>query len=1336
MLMETDCTLSGTLPDSSEFFSAILVSGSVHRPCTPVAERCNERSDQCINMGRDATPPRGSPSRSQSRDARRRNGTSAKERGEGQVGVRASTAPLLKSPKKKRGAPRRDAGAVGIGFGNMDGTGILEAPTSGTFESGIVIDTDGTVLDAQAIERRGSVDTLGVISAITVSSTEDLRTFTMGKGISVMSGAKDSNVERALREGYSIAQAKAEEFKRLDTGATVQTAGNLTSIVQVKLAHRVYTAVSTLLYATLSMTKVSSLEKFIRNKSAMLPIALFDAEDWSTVLQVAKNYRLSVSYEVQKLVNAKGSNLSYQLAMTQDSNNNSSGDELTYVDVGADETVPGTSGSYHGSEIMAMRSDLEESQKSKQKLEEEISRVKTDNEHRLQKLTVSLDAAENRYTALEGVKNELENRLKDATSQLSTSNPHPVPVSPSPQPVSLTKDNEKLDVLVEDLKNQVRALEQSKEEEDARTAELQQKLEESMARASKEGSEKARLEEEYNDLRQKVKELEKSANNSASKLKMSATADQEVMNKLRDEVTEVKGHLSAAESHNKDLDERIAETYHRIGELEHSLEATKQELAVAESTAVALKEAAAAAAEAAESDAQAAASGEQSVESLQALVKQANLKAASVEAELKASEVKHAAVFEQMSKIAADLEIANGRDDAVMKKFEELKGVAKVKETELVERVDELKNSLASSQKDLQSEQKRHEEDSALLCAKVATLGESNAHLNAKMAQLEEGIRSQKESYDVEIARLKKTSADEEKSATAALSMNSESKVRDEIGVLKRHHEVKLKEFHSAWEKERDCLNCIIRDLESRDRNGEVPTKEVAAGAAADFEDNGRVNELHNELEMMKKEVKSANGAAEEMMKEYKNKTESLQKQVADLRSRLTKAMANTSSTSSKDDAVRDKELSSASLSTSPKRSVPSMQRYVGSVPIKAPSEKHCLPSEDSAGSRPIKGKLDAIHKIQAAMRGSIVREKLWSTANTIAANQSGILVAINGTHQGQTGWYMKVTDKNIPQYFYFCLDRGDFVMLCGPLDDASFEEALYQDRIRKKHDQIVVARSAIEGARRQLERLAYLFNVKEKEMYHLQKGMRAMENQIEHRENLMKKSYAKSIEKERTQTELQSRKCVKLQESLHDLEMENEKLLKRVKQKLTAIDEWAKFVSDTKEFLNTRQETRIVKAQSLIRSWLTRRRLKRTAVALAAKKKGVMEALGRTKQGKSGWYLNLGGEVYYYTNNRGTWSRMCGPLSEKQYSLAIRDCLKVTSKIKAIEDEALSKTSFDLPREVESQFSTKPHVYVGTKSEKLFIVCEAQEVVSRGRGDGTHRSRSRSSVSFDEAER
>ena len=127
------------------------------------------------------------------------------------------------------------------------------------------------------------------------------------------------------------------------------------------------------------------------------------------------------------------------------------------------------------------------------------------------------------------------------------------------------------------------------------------------------------------------------------------------------------------------------------------------------------------------------------------------------------------------------------------------------------------------------------------------------------------------------------------------------------------------------------------------------------------------------------------------------------------------------------------------------------------------------------------------------------------------------------------------------------------------------------------------------------------------------------------------------------------------------------------------------------------------------------------------------MQAIGNTKQGKSGWYMNPDGSVYYYQNNRGTWNGLAGPLSSKQFTLAS----EANSKISRHSDEnsVLTRVHFDLIDSIAANHGPRARIS-GSKSRSLFVVYEAADFI---KGNPTHETgpRSRSSslgrkVSFD----
>ena len=93
---------------------------------------------------------------------------------------------------------------------------------------------------------------------------------------------------RYLRESYNAAKARASE---LNTNAGLS--GNLRSHCQQTI--RVYSALATLLYSTISISKADDLERFVRKRSLQVPNSLFDIDEWKPVLQIARNVLMGVS---------------------------------------------------------------------------------------------------------------------------------------------------------------------------------------------------------------------------------------------------------------------------------------------------------------------------------------------------------------------------------------------------------------------------------------------------------------------------------------------------------------------------------------------------------------------------------------------------------------------------------------------------------------------------------------------------------------------------------------------------------------------------------------------------------------------------------------------------------------------------------------------------------------------------------------------------------------------------------------------------------------------------------------------------------------------------------
>ena len=90
---------------------------------------------------------------------------------------------------------------------------------------------------------------------------------------------------RYLRESYNAAKSRASELST-SGGLSVALRGHSQQAV------RIYSALATLLYATISISKADDLERFVKKRAFQVPNNLFDIEEWGPVLKIARTVRI------------------------------------------------------------------------------------------------------------------------------------------------------------------------------------------------------------------------------------------------------------------------------------------------------------------------------------------------------------------------------------------------------------------------------------------------------------------------------------------------------------------------------------------------------------------------------------------------------------------------------------------------------------------------------------------------------------------------------------------------------------------------------------------------------------------------------------------------------------------------------------------------------------------------------------------------------------------------------------------------------------------------------------------------------------------------------------
>ena len=90
---------------------------------------------------------------------------------------------------------------------------------------------------------------------------------------------------RLLQEGYDLCRIRAEKALSLNdnTGSHFKINGQKVT--------KIYAAVSALIYASISVSKASEVEEYIKKLAAETPSTLFDYEDWRGIIDLARSCR-------------------------------------------------------------------------------------------------------------------------------------------------------------------------------------------------------------------------------------------------------------------------------------------------------------------------------------------------------------------------------------------------------------------------------------------------------------------------------------------------------------------------------------------------------------------------------------------------------------------------------------------------------------------------------------------------------------------------------------------------------------------------------------------------------------------------------------------------------------------------------------------------------------------------------------------------------------------------------------------------------------------------------------------------------------------------------------
>ena len=278
--------------------------------------------------------------------------------------------------------------------------------------------------------------------------------------------------------------------------------------------------------------------------------------------------------------------------------------------------------------------------------------------------------------------------------------------------------------------------------------------------------------------------------------------------------------------------------------------------------------------------------------------------------------------------------------------------------------------------------------------------------------------------------------------------------------------------------------------------------------------------------------------------------------------------------------------------------------------------------------------------RIQSMVRAFLARHRVRKARLEEIAQANGVLIACDGTKQGQTGWY-RVQD----QMFYFCIDEKEFVLLCGPISRDMYDiavEEINQIISRTASIPMVEEGSTDSGSKSSLIALRFPHLKLPKNIGIDRLGLQATRIQIETllddlrtrdeyitrvEEDLsvMKKtvyiSQAEAILKLNKQVEEYACAIAALKKEKEELMFKTrfvkEDLLAQLQTKIGSIDQ-----SLSKRFVNL---------TAAARGFLGRRRVNRLKLFKLADETGVLVAMSNTVQGESGWYVGPHGSIFYF---------------------------------------------------------------------------------------------------------
>jgi hypothetical protein len=1049
-------------------------------------------------------------------------------------------------------------------------------------------------------------------SSMNISVSSALSAYTPShkydKGEKSHAGQFEDGVIKQLRNEYAVAKTRAESFRPTRDMA-------LHMRVQSQLATRIYSALASLLYASISLAKVNELERFIFKRASGLPKDYFDMTQWGDVIQIARECRqrnfdhlerMSVSAsQAQRWRNGVGlgddltinssiygdpttmdvlhqdsmGNLNMNVGVAIGNDNN--GKDMIHDGRRRDSDPGGDMWRQSAIPLMMKKSgdigspDLS-SQDYRSTLREDTSSLSKEASQQSDLLrrvqNVFIPSIRNIHKNRNMIKMELQSFYSDFQSlQTSISSAiahvganHNKALIAASEHVSTSSNN----VLIE-TQNALQVSQQTAKEAQARIKELEISLKDISNIKRKEEQEKQELKNRLNNMLQSASSNKTDINAELSILQDEKMALNNDMERLRKENDELSCKL-------KEMEMAMASSTASVKAKDIELQASKEQVLILEKEKVEWLSSSKDESSAATATATAAVVAQMQSNEISFNKQKEDWKK---ERESLMSQV--AFMSQDLTKVKEELDHERNHNTEVTTNTNTGSGSISISVQQA------LKDADNRFKLQFENEQKKWQIDYNTKNNELKNLDKRYEKLKI---DLNKAIRAKEDIQDKYENMIMKSNSNNNSNSNIGRKM---SVIASDTSILKD----RIKDLESTLEARDDSLQALRQVVQA----AQLAAQQAQAASHAVLTVTSNTSPEYNEDSRLTAEKLKL----VERERQWKEESDQLHKKVLLAQNDMTAARHQVVNLSKKLAMVGEENRVKS----------PARQRTEAAA---AELARRGLSSEEQRVAL----------ALQSASRRYLANKRVSAMKSRLVSSITNQILAYPGTKQGETGWYSHGNDM----YYFVVVGEGydDFKLLCGPVNQELVD---------------TVAKDVCN----ELERDNWNFHGRG----HIGASIRLPRDiQIDRI----------AVETTRTLIEHMSERIKELEQQVSAMSLTQDRILDG------KIGIASNIGGSGGGMLSPRSTQKVVKMQAKARGYLAKARVERHRTRIAGAAQGVLVAMRNTKQGQSGWYASPDDQVYYMIpddtdSDCGEWDVVCGPISFQSFELLEKHCLAIRSK-------------------------------------------------------------------------